>query len=76
MTTFTITIAARNAYSTQFQSHRTKQRAKIQHGFNNVALNNRQNEGMYYIGIFAHKYCFCVTHKSAKVLVKQEILPF
>jgi len=48
----------------------------IQHGFNYVALKDKQNEGMYYIGIFAYKYFFCVTHKSVKVLVKQEILPF
>jgi hypothetical protein len=69
-------MGARNTYSTGFQLHRTKQSAKIHHGFNYVALKDRKNEGMYYIGIFAHKYFFCVTHKSVKVLVKQEILPF
>jgi len=69
-------MGARNTYSTWFQLHRTKQSEKVHHGFNYVALNNKQNGGMYYISIFAHKYCFCVTHKSVKVLVKQEIISF
>jgi len=55
-------MGARNTYSTRFQLQRTKQRAKILHGCNYMALKTGNMKVCIIYGIFAHKYFFCVTH--------------